>query len=109
MTDKELDLLRELFSKAGDIGSQGFDAMVRYTFASGLAWSIGATIALLVSLVAILTALLKDFGDDEINGCLFIGGAIVGLISLLVGISNLVDVIEPAGATVKVLLATAAK
>jgi hypothetical protein len=109
VSEQEIQLLRDLFESAGAIGSQGFDAMVRYTFTSGLAWLIEASVAFLMSLVAILAALLKDFDDDGINGALFFGGAIVGLISLLVGVTNLIDVIEPVGATVKALLSTATR
>lgn len=109
MNEQEIQLLKDLFASAGAIGSQGFDAMVRYTFASGVAWLVGASIAFIMSLVSILVALLKDFSDDSINGALFFGGCFIGLISLIVGIDNLVDVLEPTGATVKSLLATATR
>lgn len=109
MNEQEIQLLKDLFASAGAIGSQGFDAMVRYTFTSGLAWLIGACIAFVMSLVAVLAGLLKDFKDSDVNGMLFFSGAIVGLISLLVGVSNLIDVIEPTGATVKALLSAATR
>lgn len=107
MTSEELQLLKDLFSTVGEVSSAGFDAMVRYTFASGLTWLIVGASLFLLGLVGLLTGLLKDFRDDDWNGVLVFCGGAVAFISLIVIGVNLVDVIEPSGATVRELLKSA--
>jgi hypothetical protein len=104
MTNEELQLLKDLFSTVGSVSSAGFDAMVRYTFASGLTWLIAGVVAFMVSMTGVLVGIFKEFADDDWNGALVFGGGLVALVSLLVIGANLVDVIEPAGATVRELL-----
>jgi hypothetical protein len=108
MTNEELQMLKDLFSTVGEVSSAGFDAMVRYTFASGLTWLIVGGSLFLLSAGVFLTGLLKEFSDDDFNGILCLSGAAVGLVALIIVGENLVDVIEPTGATVRELLKAAA-
>lgn len=109
MTNEELQLLKDLFSTVGSVSSAGFDAMVRYTFASGLTWLIAGTMAFMLTLTSVLVGIFKDFDDNDWNGVLLVGGGMFALVSLLVIGTNLVDVIEPSGATVKELLKAATR
>jgi hypothetical protein len=104
VTNEELQMLKDVLSTVGSVSTQGFDAMVRYTFASGLTWLIVGAGLFLLALVGLLTGFLKDFDDGDFNGACIVGGGFLAFFSLLVIGFNLVDVIEPAGATVAHLL-----
>lgn len=107
MTDQEVQLLKQVFESAGAIGSQGFEAMVRYTFVSGLAWLIGGGVVLVASITGMTWALSTNCDDGEIRGVVFGTCAFAGAIALLITMSNIVDVVEPEGATVRTILSEA--
>ena|SRR5690606_15084914 len=104
MTDEELNLLKQLFESAGAIGSQGFEAMVRYTFADGLTWMLGGAIGLLLSIGVFMVGAMKDNIDDDARGVMCLGSFMLAVIATLVILSHITSVVEPAGATVESLL-----
>jgi hypothetical protein len=104
MTNEEIQMLKDLFSTVGNVSSQGFEAMVRYTYADGLTCLIGGGFTLFVSIIGCVVAFVKDFDDSDINAAILMCCGIVGLISIFVICGNVVDVVEPVGATVKALL-----
>lgn len=109
MTDQELQILKQVLDTAGAVGSQGFAALSRYTFANGVAWLIGAGAMLCVAIVGALVAFRKKDFDDDARATLFIGSCMVTLVAIFTFFSYIPDVIEPQGTTVRDLVHEATK
>jgi uncharacterized membrane protein len=86
--------------------------MARYTYASGLTWVIGGCVGLVLGICTVIICFLK--GDEWSKtgdgvGAAFCAACIAGLISLFVICMNVVDVVEPEGATVRELVRAATR
>lgn len=104
MSQEELQLLREAFSTMGEIGSGGFDALVRHTYTLGIVGIASGALALMAGCAGFLWWASRDADgrNEYIPVCVMAGFcALFGVATIMV---NLISVVEPTGSTVRDIL-----
>lgn len=111
MSEQELQMLRDLFGKAGAIGHYGFDAMVRSTYVASWIWLIACSLAFVLVVVGFFIGCSGSLVDDspseydlDLNVTVVAVSGVIGLTLMYFIALNVNGVLDPVGATIRRLL-----